>query len=1432
MPFVLIANTGFLKKIRRFCILLITIFVLSSVIFITKASAAVAVENVSKSGIVNSASVTWSHTVSGSNRLLVVGIGLRNYTTITSVTYGGIALTKAAAVGSGTNNYARSELWYLVNPTVGTANIVVTNSATEWMATGAITFTGVNQSTPFRASSNDTNFSTSTTTTSLTVTPSAVGDLVVENVAYWNTVWATNDPGQTFILQSNDTGNWKSGMSVKASTTTSTTMSWNIGSNVAGWAEAGFSIVPVADTTPPTTTVTIANSLYSPSTFTPHTDIINGTAADAVGVTSVQITIQRNSNSQYWTGSTWSATQTWLPVTTGTTTWKYTIDDVNFDNGITYTVNARASDAAGNTTSTGFGTDSFTYDSQIPSGGSFTINGGLLYTVSTNATLNITCPTDSWATVQMAYGTSANPSNWTTCSSSASVTLASGNGLKTVYVAFKDGGGNTTTDYTQTITLDTTPPSGPSSITVNSGNHFINGSFNLILNGTISDTGGSGLVSPNAYRICRSADGGTGCSVWLAGYFSSTANISGSDLPSEGNTRYYYGYTVDNAGNYSTASTGDYVTFDGIEPTTEVSIANAVYSPSTWANDDVINGTASDSTGSGLNTVELTIRRGDTLEYWTGSEWSLTQTWLPVTSGTSAWKYTMDDTEFNNDITYTISARGTDLAGNSTSSGFGSDSFKYISMASAPANSFELKTPISSPGKITTPTITLGGVTSGDTVKLFSDECSTQVGSAIAAGTSVDIILTNPLSEGTYTFKSQSTDPYGNNSSCSSESLTYILDTTNPSSVSSGQYKSDETTAIPQGTSTLVGENTIVLKANLADTINNNLYAQFEVKKVGIAFNGTTNLYTGNTVNYQGSQVVSKVVLTDLTIKESYQWRYRVIDEAGNISDWISFGTNNDGESDFIVAAIASVVLPSGVQTYDSNFQNTVVTNLAGILTLGITNQESGAPIALVNVDMGLVEGDLVWSDLTAETSGEKSVLHYPGGFSNLPGESGGSFSLFIPKGAGDGVLVCPGASTLGQVIVGCLNGYFLSESAPNVSVVNINGINYWKVSGLTGTGAMSIVTNFSDKSMSRLQVSEFSDHYLEFTTNNGLLLSTDSLIVTFPSEFDFGSISYTDIDLLSMDSQLDLTTTPNTNTWGVTVNGTNNTILFTPPTNGTGYIPAGATIKIRIGLNSSHQVTGINQIKNPSLVDSYQITMQINNTEGTENGELTVPIVDSDNIDITGYVTAYIQFDIDTASGEVPGVDPIIDCTFDSCLTHQNGDPGSNYTVDLGELTSAVVNKSNGTSVAHSTGGSGIINSIYFDISTNAPAGAVVSVKSTNGGLQGPGTNKIPSIGVSVGADGITRSDGQDIPANSGVYGYNLPIASSLILGSIIPNSLCDSDIEFCGPNLTPKTVFTTNNLPVDTARVRMDLAAAANYTNNPGLYTDTLTFTATATF
>ena len=74
-------------------------------------------------------------------------------------------------------------------------------------------------------------------------------------------------------------------------------------------------------------------------------------------------------------------------------------------------------------------------------------------------TLTTTCATDAGVGgEQVAYGNTANPTNWTTCSASIAHTLSVGDATKTVYMRFKDSFGNTTSDITDLVVLDTAAP--------------------------------------------------------------------------------------------------------------------------------------------------------------------------------------------------------------------------------------------------------------------------------------------------------------------------------------------------------------------------------------------------------------------------------------------------------------------------------------------------------------------------------------------------------------------------------------------------------------------------------------------------------------------------------------------------------------------------------------------------------------------------------------------------------------------------------------------------------------------------------------------------------------------------------------------------------------------------------------------------------------
>ena len=171
---------------------------------------------------------TWSHTVpSGNNRILIVGLSLRDKSrTVTSITYGGTALTK---IGS-SNVRMGVELWRLVAPTVGTANIVANWSGSSDMVGWSGSFTNVNQTSPTGSIYKNNG---SSTTPSVTVV-SAVGDLVIDTLSTKGDANSTSlGAGQTLICSGalGTGGSDGRGASSSEAGAASVTMSWTLGSS-------------------------------------------------------------------------------------------------------------------------------------------------------------------------------------------------------------------------------------------------------------------------------------------------------------------------------------------------------------------------------------------------------------------------------------------------------------------------------------------------------------------------------------------------------------------------------------------------------------------------------------------------------------------------------------------------------------------------------------------------------------------------------------------------------------------------------------------------------------------------------------------------------------------------------------------------------------------------------------------------------------------------------------------------------------------------------------------------------------------------------------------------------------------------------------------------------------------------------------------------
>jgi hypothetical protein len=115
-------------------------------------SGAVAFDSANNSGdMANQLTKNWSHTTSGTNRYLVVGLAGWNATgnlNSVTITYAGVAMTRLGGeLGNGVNN---AVLYGLVNPALGTNYVNVSNIPASFaeLGGGSVSFTGVDQNSP------------------------------------------------------------------------------------------------------------------------------------------------------------------------------------------------------------------------------------------------------------------------------------------------------------------------------------------------------------------------------------------------------------------------------------------------------------------------------------------------------------------------------------------------------------------------------------------------------------------------------------------------------------------------------------------------------------------------------------------------------------------------------------------------------------------------------------------------------------------------------------------------------------------------------------------------------------------------------------------------------------------------------------------------------------------------------------------------------------------------------------------------------------------------------------------------------------------------------------------------------------------------------------------------------------------------------------
>lgn len=198
--------------------------------------------------------------------------------------------------------------------------------------------------------------------------------------------------------------------------------------------------------------------------------------------------------------------------------------------------------------------DTIILDSSAPLG-SVSLNNGAAYTSSRSVRLDVTAQ-DQYSSLFQYSLDGTTYSTFVNCPALVYVSLPGEDGLKTVFVRFKDGLGNMSDATRSTITLDTKAPSG--SLSVNGGNNFADSS-DVVLDLMASDEI-SGVVS------MQFSTDGQGFSDWEA--FVPSRDLT---LPAGDGAKTVYVRFMDGAGNIS-PTYSDSITVDISGISGEVSV--------------------------------------------------------------------------------------------------------------------------------------------------------------------------------------------------------------------------------------------------------------------------------------------------------------------------------------------------------------------------------------------------------------------------------------------------------------------------------------------------------------------------------------------------------------------------------------------------------------------------------------------------------------------------------------------------------------------------------------------------------------------------------------------------------------------------------------------------------------------------------------------
>lgn len=318
-------------------------------------------------------------------------------------------------------------------------------------------------------------------------------------------------------------------------------------------------------------------------------------------------------------------------------------------------------------------------------------------------------------------------------------------------------------------------------------------------------------------------------------------------------------------------------------------------------------------------------------------------------------------------------------------------------------------------------------------------------------------------------------------------------------------------------------------------------------------------------------------------------------------------------------------------------------------------------------------------------------------------------------------------------------------------------------------------LTGISD-TMSSQKVNASSTHSIKFTSPTGLSDNTDTIIVTFPSDFDFtgkatSTLTLTHGPTTGLETTEVIGIPAHASNWSAAFSGTENrTLTLTAPNDGIGAaaIDPGERIIVGYGISSS---------TNPSSPGSYSIA--ITGAFG-DTGTTTVSIVTDDQVAIDATVAQSITFSV------------------------------SDNTVSFGALNSGSARYASGTASGEATE----VEAHNLIVGTNASNGYTMTASGTT---LTSGSNTINPIGAANTASAAgTEQFGLRMTATGGIGAVAAPYEAA---------GFAFDSAAF------PDTVATSTAASANTTYSVRYLANITASTE-AGSYTSTITYTAAANY